>query len=214
MEMQQLLRKHFSSLSEKGLQEAIIEHGMVMQFEEGKVIMDFGEYINLVPLVVSGSIKVIRENEEGKEILLYYLTPGQTCSISFSCCMAHKQSIIRTTTEEPTTIIGIPIKFIDLWISQYQSWKQFIMQSYDNRMLDLLQVIDSIAFKQMDVRLWEYLQKKHQATQNPILQITHSEIANELNASREAISRLLKQLEKRSMVRLGRNQITLLTQSS
>ena len=124
--------------------------------------------------------------------------------------MMHKKSIIRTVAEEDTTLIGIPIKHIDQWMSQYQSWKKLILLSYEQRMEEMLQTIDSIAFKQMDQRLLEYLSKKASINESKTITITHQQIALDLHASREAISRLLKQLEKTGQVKLGRNQVQLL----
>lgn len=206
----QLVRQHFPQLAELKLQEEIAEIGKIYHFKAGETIMDFGQYIKLVPLLISGSIRVLRENEGGKEILLYFLKAGESCSMSFTCCMMNKQSIIRTVAEEDVVLIGIPIKFMDEWMRRFQSWKNFVMLSYDNRMLELVKVIDSIAFNQMDSRLWKYLQKKSKATESEIIHATHQEIANDLNASREAISRLLKQLEKMEKIELGRNQIRMI----
>ena len=196
LDILRLIQRHFSVLSEKTLQEEIVSVGKLFHFIAGQVIQDFGGYIKLVPLLLSGSIKVQREDEEGNELLLYFLEAGQTCSMSFSCCMMNKQSDIRTMAEEDVSMIGIPIQYVDEWMRKYQSWKNFVMRSYDQRMRDLIKTIDSIAFKKMDERLLEYLQQKVQVNTNPVLSTTHQAIAYDLNASREAISRLLKQLEK------------------
>ena len=205
-----ILRKHFPQIAEKALQEEIERVGKVMHFKAGEVIMDYGSYIKLIPLLIEGSIKVIREDEDGHELFLYYLLPGETCSMSFTCCMMNKQSAIRTVAEEDTTLIGIPNRYMDEWMSRFQSWKNFVMTTYDNKMYDLVRTIDSIAFQQMDERLEDYLEKKSKASGTKKLQITHQEIAHDLNASREAISRLLKQLEKMGKLQLGRNKIDLL----
>ena len=205
-----LLRQYFPQLAEKQLQEDIASFGQLYHFSADQIIMDFGEYVRMVPLVIEGSIKVLRENEEGREILLYYLQPGQTCSMSFTCCMTHKKSMIRTIAEEKTTVIGIPIQYMDDWMTVYKSWKNFVMTAYDFRMIELIKVVDSIAFKQMDTRLLEYLQTKAAATQSSVIYSTHQDIAKDLNASREAVSRLLKQLERMGKVRLGRNQVELI----
>ena len=178
-----------------------------MSFPAGAVIMDYGDYIQYVPLVIKGSVKVIREGMDGSELLLYFLNAGDTCSMSFSCCMVQKESIIRTVVEDDATFIAIPIKYVDSWVSQYPLWKNFVMSSYDNRMFEMVMTIDSIAFKKMDERLMEYLQKKAEANGNDVIQTTHQEIAYDLNASREAISRLLKKLENMGQIKLGRNQI-------
>ena len=204
-----LILEHFPHLSEPGLQAAIVEHGKIMDFREGEIIMDFGSYIRMVPLVIEGSIKVIREDEEGHELFLYYLQASEACSMSFSCCMANKQSVIRAVAEEATTIIAIPTQYVEGWMTQYASWKNFVMRTYDERMYELVKVIDSIAFSNMDQRLWEYLEKRAEATHSRNIHATHQEIAYDLNASREAVSRLLKRLEKIGKVELGRNVISL-----
>lgn len=206
----QLLRQHYPQIAEKGLQEEIGQIGQTFHYRAGEVIMDYGSYIKLMPLVIKGCIKVSRETENGQELFLYYLTNGSTCTMTFSCCMQSKKSQIRAVAEENTTFIGIPTQYLDLWMSQYQSWRNFVMQAYDNKFYELIQTIDNIAFKKMDERLINYLKNKSEATQNKVLYATHQEIAYDLNASREAISRLLKKLEKENQVQLGRNKIELL----
>ncbi|MEZ5044643.1 MAG: Crp/Fnr family transcriptional regulator [Saprospiraceae bacterium] len=209
-EILELIQQNFPAIAEKGLQEEIAMVGKIREFRAGEMIQDYGSYIKLVPLVVSGSIKVLREDEEGNELFLYYLQGGETCSMSFSCCMMNKQSDIRTIAEDNTRIIAIPIQYVDTWMRKYQSWKNFVMQSYDLRMKELIRTIDSIAFKKMDERLLEYLERKAKATSSSVIQATHQEIAYDLNASREAVSRLLKQLENQGQVQLGRNKIELM----
>ncbi|MEY2950020.1 MAG: hypothetical protein RLZZ248_1221 [Bacteroidota bacterium] len=202
-------RKTFPQIAETALQQSIVDNGLIYNFKEGEVIMDIGQYVKIVPLVLKGLIKVSREDEEGRELFLYYLRPGESCTMSFTCCMMNKKSEIRTVAEENTTLIGVPIKFMDEWMTKYQSWKNFVMQSYDNRMMELVKTIDSIAFKKMDERLFEYLEAKSNAFNSKELQVTHQDIAFDLNASREAISRLLKKMEKEGMLVLGRNKINL-----
>lgn len=209
-EILELIQQNFPSIAEKGLQEEIAMVGKIREFRAGEMIQDYGSYIKLVPLVISGSIKVLREDEEGNELFLYYLQGGETCSMSFSCCMMNKQSDIRTIAEDNTRIITIPIQYVDTWMRKYQSWKNFVMQSYDLRMKELIRTIDSIAFKKMDERLLQYLERKAKATSSSVINATHQEIAYDLNASREAVSRLLKQLENQGQVQLGRNKIELL----
>ncbi len=202
-------RKTFPQIAEAALQQSILDHGRLYTFQEGEVIMDIGQYVKMVPLVLKGLIKVSREDEEGRELFLYYLHPGDSCTMSFTCCMMNKKSEIRTVAEEKTILLGVPIRYMDEWMTKYQSWKNFVMQSYDNRMMELVKTIDSIAFKKMDERLMEYLEAKADALQSKELQVTHQDIAFDLNASREAISRLLKKMEKEGMLILGRNKINL-----
>lgn len=206
----EMVQDNFPQLAEQALVEEIAERGQLMKFSAGEIIQDTGSYIRLVPLIIKGMIKVSREEEDGREILLYYLGEGDTCSMSFSCCMMQKKSNLRTLAEEDTTLIGIPIKFVDEWMGRYVSWKNFVMRSYDDRLNEMINTIDSIAFRKMDERLLEYLEKKSEASGDPVIKATHQEIAYDLNASREAVSRLLKQMEREGMVRLGRNQVELI----
>ena len=210
LELQNTIRKHFPVITEKALQEEIASVGQLLHFNAGKRIMDFGAYVKMVPLVVKGSIKVVREDDEqDQELFLYFLRAGETCTMSFSCCLMNKQSDIRTTAEDDTTLIGIPIKYIDEWMMKYPSWKNFVMRSYDERMQELVKTIDNIAFYKLDDRLLHYLQEKAKASSTSIIHATHQEIAQDMNASREAISRLLKKLEKTNQIKLGRNKIEL-----
>jgi len=204
-----LVRRNFPQIAEKALLEEIATVGKLTEFSAGTVIMDVGQYVKLVPLVIEGAIKVLREDEDGHELFLYYLQGGETCSMSFTCCMMNKKSEIRTIAEENTRMIGIPIRYVDEWMTKYQSWKNFVMQTYDYRMMELVRTIDSIAFHHMDERLLAYLDKKAKATNSKIINATHQEIAYDLNASREAVSRLLKQLENDGQLKLGRNKIEL-----
>ena len=206
----QLIQQKYPQIAELKLQEEIAAVSKIMRFKGGETIMDYGSYVRYVPLILEGNIKVSREDEDGNELFLYYLNPGETCSMSFTCCMMNKKSEISTMAEEDTMVIGIPIQYMDTWMSKYQSWKNFILSSYDARMTELIKTIDCIAFRKMDYRLLSYLQKKAEATGINIIQATHQKIASDLNASREAISRLLKQLEKDKVVKLGRNKIELL----
>jgi CRP/FNR family transcriptional regulator len=205
-----LLIKEFPNLAEPKLQEEIAESGKIMYFRAGETIMDIGNYVKFVPLVSKGSIKVSREDSEGREVFLYYLEPGTTCAASFTCCMMHKKSEFRTVAEEDTEVIAIPIHNMDAWISRYQSWKNFVMMTFQKRFDELIMTLESIAFKKMDERLLDYLYDKSKTLKSDIIVTTHQEIAKDLNGSREAISRLLKQLENEGMVQLGRNKIRMI----
>lgn len=204
------VRTEYPQLVEKSLQEEIALVGRIVSFKSGEIILDIGSYIKSMPLIISGLIKAVREDSEGNEIFLYYLTDGETCSMSFTCCLMNKKSEIRTIAEEDTLLIAIPSKYMDEWMSKYASWRNWVMKSYEMRMQELLKTIDSIAFQKMDKRLLAYLHAKSQKLNSNILLTTHQEIAYDLNASREAISRLLKHLENEQRVILGRNKIEMI----
>lgn len=194
-------------ISHPELLQEVEKYGKAMAFPPGETIINYGNYIKTVPLILSGSVKVIKEDEEGKEVFLYYLKPGQTCAMSLTCCSTYQPSQIKAVTEEPTELIAIPVDKHEQWMNQYREWKELVGRTYATRFDELLQTIENIAFKKMDERLVEYLQAKFQTLNTTSLHITHQEIANELGTSREVISRLLKQLEHKGMVTLGRNKI-------
>lgn len=207
------IRDEYPQLAEKSLQEEIASVGRVLTFKSGEIILDIGSYIKSMPLIISGLIKAVREDSADNEIFLYYLSNGETCSMSFTCCLMNKKSEIRTIAEEDTLLISIPSKYMDEWLSKYVSWRNWVMKSYEMRMQELLKTIDSIAFQKMDERLLTYLQNKAKKLNAKIIHTTHQEIAYDLNASREAISRLLKQLENEKFVILGRNKIEMVINS-
>ena len=210
-EIAELIHQKFPGLSELALQKEIAQVGVLKHFDIGEVIMNIGSYVKHVPLLVKGAIKVVREDSnDGRELLLYYLYAGETCSMSFSCCMMDKQSDIRTTAEDHSTIISVPIKHVNDWMSRFPSWRNFVMRSYDSRLQELVKTIDSIAFQKMDERLLKYLYQRAEVNNAKIIYSTHQQIADDLNASREAVSRLLKQLEKNGVVVLERNKIKIL----
>lgn len=205
-ELQRRLRAELPLIQDRMLLDKIAAVGQVMQVKQGTVILDYQEHIRLVPIVLNGIIKVTQEGEEG-DILLYYLAQGSTCPTAFTCCMMDKTSDIKAVAEEDAEILAIPIKYIDEWSRDHIEWKNFIMYSYNIRFKELLSTIDAIAFAQLDQRLIKYLSKKIELTQKKEFQITHKQIALDLNTTREAISRLLKKMEQMGLVELGRNRI-------
>jgi CRP/FNR family transcriptional regulator len=206
----QLVKSRFPIVHNEELLKNIAQHGIYKEVKAGEVMMEYGQFIKSVPLILNGCIKVMRQDEEGRELFLYYLYPGETCAMSLTCCMANQKSEIRAIAEEDSEFIAIPIQYLDQWMNEYTDWKNMVMQTYSNRFRDLLNTIDNIAFRNMDERLEEYLFAKSQATQSKIINITHHEVATELGTSREVISRLLKQMEKKNKIVLGRNKIEVL----
>ncbi len=146
-------------------------------------------------------------NKDASELILYYLQAGETCAMSLTCCLANQKSEIRAVAEEDSEIILLPAQLLDSWMLKYPTWKNFVMQTYQDRFVELLNAIDSIAFKKMDERLLQYLIDKSTINNNHVLETTHQKIAEELNSTREVISRLLKQLENQEKIELGRNRI-------
>ncbi len=205
------IKQTFPILHTPELIEAIEKNGIPKEVKAGEVIMQYGQFIKSVPLILSGCIKILRKDDEDRELFLYYLYPGETCAMSLTCCMANQKSEIKAIAEEDTTFLAIPVEKVDEWMRDYTDWKNLVMTTYSIRFRDLLNTIDNIAFRKMDERLEEYLFSKSRALQTNSLSITHQEIANELGTSREVISRLLKQMEKSGKIILGRNKIDLVS---
>ncbi len=201
------IQEIFPDLYEPQIKLAIIEKGTWMKIKEGEMLMDVGQYIKFMPLLMSGSIKILREDTDGKELLIYHVRQGQTCAMAITCCLGDSKSNIRAIAEEECQIIAIPTQVLDEWSTIFPSWKHFIMRSYQSRFEELLQTIDSIAFQKLDDRLEKWLHERAKNNENKIIQATHSEIANELHSSREVISRLLKKMESKGILSLGRNKI-------
>ncbi len=203
----QQLNATFGDLYEKNVKDAISETGQIMEIPEGEILIDIGQYIKMMPLLLSGSLKILREDNDGKELLLYHVHPGETCAMSITCCMGDAKSSVRAVAEEDTKLIALPTRIMDEWSNQYPSWKHFIMRTYQRRFEELLNTIDSIAFQKLDDRLERWLKEKTAKSPDGEIQITHQEIASELHSSREVISRLLKKMEHQGTLELGRNKI-------
>jgi len=183
--------------------------GQVRQFDAGTVLMEPGQPMLYIPIVLSGSIKIMRPDDDAGELLLYYLNPSDSCALSISSVLSGDTSPILAVVEERADVLMIPIKNAEDWMGRYDSWRQFVFQTYQKRFDDLLQTLDSVAFRQLDERLLAYLDQKAQLAGGRHLYLTHEDIARDLNTSREVISRLLKQLERLGRVSLSRNKISL-----
>jgi CRP/FNR family transcriptional regulator len=201
----------FSDKFEKNLVDEINEYGTLMSFKEGEVIMEYGKVIRMMPLIVKGTIKILRQDEEGREILLYYLSTKETCSMAYAFCLDAKQSEIKAIAEEETTIVAIPPNKLDEWLCKYPTWKSYIMQSFNDRFMEMIKSIETIAFKKLDERLVQYLKDKQRIAHSSVIKISHHQIADELGSSRVVISRLLKTLENDKRLLLYRNEIKLLS---
>ena len=178
-------------------------------YKQGDVIIDYGQNIRFIPIILSGLIKVLRTDED-REILLYYLNPLDGCAITFTCCMQLTVSEIRAIAEEDVEMLVLPVNEMDVWMMKYPSWKRFVMTTLQNRFNELLKTIDQIAFQHLDERLVQYLKENSKRTGSTLINLSHEEIARDLASSRVVISRLLKTLENSGKLLLYRNQIKLL----
>ena len=206
------LKNLFGEIFEEALLEEITRVGTLREVPADFELMDIGEPIKGVPLMLSGAIKISREDINGDELLLYYLEEGDSCTMTMAWEMGQQKSQIRAVTELPSQLIMVPLSAVEDWSSRFPSWRKFIFQSYHKRMEELLATVDSIAFDQLEKRLWAYLVEKKRVTKVSILSITHQTIAQEMHSSRVVISRLLKRLEVDQKIRLHRNAIELIAQ--
>lgn len=204
------LQHHYGYLFEPELLEEIKKVGVLKKVQQGQTLMQIGETIKSMPLLLNGAVKVLREDEEGNELLLYFVEKGDTCAMTFSCCMGDKKSGIRAVAETDTELLMIPVNYLETWMGQYKTWQRFILDSYHARMMELMETIDTLAFLRMDERLLKHLQDKAKVTHDDVIYVTHQEIAYDLHTSRVVISRLLKKIENEGKIALSRNQIKVL----
>lgn len=200
----------FDATFEPELVKEMSQFGEMKFFKEGDIIIDYGKYIRMMPIVVKGTIKVFRMDDTGKEILLYYLSSNESCSMAYSCCVEAKKSEVKAIAEDEVELIAIPHIKLDEWLCKYPSWKNYIMRSFNERFLELLKSIESIAFHKLDERLIAYLKEKKRLSGSNVIKASHYVIADELATSRVVVSRLLKHLENDGKILLYRNEIKLL----
>jgi CRP/FNR family transcriptional regulator, anaerobic regulatory protein len=198
------------SIFEPQLIQEIQQFGIFQTFKEGDLIMDYGKYVRMMPIVLQGTVKVSRLDEKDNEILLYYLSSNESCSMAYSCCLEAKKSEVRAVAEDYVELIAIPHLKLDDWLCAYPSWKNYIMRSFNERFIELLKSIESIAFHKLDERLIAYLKEKQRLSGSSVIKASHHLIADEMATARVVISRLLKQLENEKKVILYRNEIKLL----
>lgn len=194
---------------EPELKESIIQHGKLVHLEEGDELMSIGGEFKTIPLITEGSIKVNREDDQGNELFLYYLSAGQTCALSLNCFLMSTPSEVYAVAEEKTTLIALEAAQITHWMTEYESWRKFVVGTYQLRFQELLGTIDGIAFKKLDERLYDYIKERVEASNSIEIKVTHQQIAEDLNSTREVISRLLKILEDQGKIVLGRGKINL-----
>lgn len=200
----------FTNTFEPALLKEIEQKGQLMVVKEGAIIMEPGQTVRNIPILLSGSLKITRPNEEGHELLLYYVNANESCAMTFTCCMQQYPSEIKATAEEDSELLTIPIGTMDEWLVKYPTWKSFVMRTMRNRFNELLKTIDQIAFQKLDERLINYLKEKAKTNNSSLINVSHEQIASELATSRVVISRLLKKLENDGKLLLYRNQIKLL----
>lgn len=210
MDPKEALIESYGYMFEPALIEEIIKVGQVEKIPEGEILIDYGQSVTHMPLLIEGAIKVLRQNEEGDELLLYFLEQGDTCTMTLTCCIAKSQSEIQAIAAKDAILYLIPVDKMEEWTKKYKGWMTFVFESYNNRFNELLEAIDNLAFNNMHDRLYKYLKSKVLVTKSTQLDATHQEIAYDLNTSRVVVSRLLKSLEKEGKIKIFRNKLEIL----
>ncbi len=205
-----ILTETLRNLFEPGLLQDLEKRATPVSVKAGEVFLDIGQMVRVMPIILSGSMKVSRLDEHGNELLLYYVNPQESCALTFTCCMQQYPSEVRAVAEEDTEMLTVPVTAMDEWLVRFPTWKSFVMRTVRYRFHELLITIDEIAFQKLDERLVRYLKEKSKTTGSALIHVSHEEIANDLASSRVVISRLLKKLENQHKLLLYRNQIRLL----
>lgn len=208
--MKDLLKRTYGFIFEDALIEEIAEVSLLRDFSEGDILIDFGDYIKKMPLLIEGAIKILREDFDEGELLLYFIEKGDTCAMTMACCMGETKSEIRAVAETKGIVVMIPVHKMEEWLGKYKSWRNYVFNSYNNRLKEMLSAIDNLAFMKMDERLLNYLFDKSKINHSKEIHATHQEIAYDLHTSRVVISRLLKALENDNKIKLHRASIELL----
>ena len=185
----------------------IEKNGILQTLKAGDEILREGQFIKSFPLILEGNLRVIRHEPDGAELLLYFLNPGEVCTMALTCCMGQQQSNISALAEQDSLIIRIPVDCLDQWMVRFPSWKSYMMYAYRKRFDELLDTIDAIAFMNLDQRLERFFRSRFEATGEKLFHGKHQDIAYQLNTSREVISRLLKKMEQKGLVKLSRNMV-------
>ncbi|MGI0106897.1 Crp/Fnr family transcriptional regulator [Salinimicrobium sp. WS361] len=205
--LEEELRDAYHFIFEEELLQEMLKFGSLKEVKSGGIIIDIGDYVKQMPLLLEGAIKILREDKDGDELLLYFLERGDTCAMTLSCCLGQTKSEIRAVAEKDTSLVMIPIEKMEEWTFRFKSWRNFVFESYHSRLTEMLDTIDTIAFLHMDERLMKYLQDKAKINKTEQIQVTHQEIAYDLHTSRVVVSRLLKKLELDGKIGLQRNSI-------
>ncbi|MDD7885266.1 Crp/Fnr family transcriptional regulator [Flavivirga sp. 57AJ16] len=206
----ELLYQKFNHVFDNTLISEIEKIGTTRTFTKDDIIIDINQPLLYIPLLLSGSIKILREDNEGNELLIYFLEAGETCTMSLTCCMGTSKSKIRAVAEKDSSLIMVPVQKMQEWFHNNESWRNFILESYQIRFDEMLEAIDNLAFMKMDQRLYKYLINKVKLHTSKIIIAKHQDIAEDLHTSRVVISRLLKQLENENKIKLSRNKIEVL----
>lgn len=207
--MKSVVRENFGLLFEEILLKEIESTGTYKKVAAADTLIEIGQYVKFMPLLLSGPIKVFRQDEQGDEYILYFLEKGDTCAMTLNCCLGQSKSQIKAIAEMETELLMVPIQKMEEWMT-HRSWRSFVFESYNTRLTEMLEAVDSLAFMNLDGRILKYLKDKVLINKTSILPLTHQEITEELNTSRVVVSRLLKKMEQDKIIQLHRSKIEVL----
>ncbi len=208
--MKDILSQAYGYIFEEALIDEIVKVATYKEFKADDYLIEIGDYIKTMPLLLEGAIKILREDENGDELLLYFLERGDTCAMTLTCCMGQSKSRIRAIAETNVAMVMIPVEKIEEWLTKFKTWRNFVFDSYNIRLMEMLEAIDTLAFMNLDERLYKYLTDKAKVIGDTEIHTTHQVIAYEMHTSRVVVSRLLKALELQGKIKLHRNKIEIL----
>jgi CRP/FNR family transcriptional regulator len=206
----QKLNEYYATVFESDLIDEIVNVGYIDKLKTGELLLNVGDNMTHIPLILTGVVKVIRKDKNGYELVLYFLEKGDTCAISFVNCINRSKSMFKAIVEKDAEIVFLPVEKIESWLIKYKSWRQYIIDSYHFRLIEMVESIDSLAFMKMHDRIFKYLTDKVKINKDVSIEITHQEIANDLNTSRVVVTRILKQLHDEGKIYSSRNLIKVL----
>ena len=207
VDKKQLIADSLGYILEEGLIDEMSDVARIREVATDEIIVHVGDELLMIPIVISGSIKVSREDESGNELLLYYIEGGDTCAMTLQCCVRKVDSQIKATAMESSLLLMFSVEKMEKWMDKYKSWREYIMSSYHSRLMELMETIDAMAFMRLDERLLKYLTDQVKLLGSLEITHTHQQIADDLHSSRVVISRLLKQLENKGIIQIFRNKI-------
>ena len=208
--MRSILQQAYGYIFEEALLDEIASVAIYKDFKADDYLIEIGDYIKSMPLLLNGAIKILREDDDGDELLLYFLERGDTCAMTLTCCMGQSKSKIRAIAETDGSLLMIPVEKMEEWLTKYKTWRNFVFDSYNIRLNEMLEAIDTLAFMNLDERLYKYLTDKVKVLGDAEIKNTHQQIATDMHTSRVVISRLLKSLELQGKIKLQRNKIQVL----
>lgn len=208
--MKTLLKEAYGHILNETLLGEIAATGAFKEVSKGMIVMDIGDPIPGLPMLLNGAIKVLRVNDEGDEMLLYFLESGDSCAMTLGNFFESTKSTIRAVAEQDSNMVVVPLEKVYHWMGEYADFRQLVIESFNTRLKELAEAVDSLAFLDLHGRTAKYLSDRVKVNGSTSLDTTHAEIAADLHTSRVVVSRILKQLEREGTIELHRNRIEVL----